>query len=67
MMQCPPLREKVFRGTSSTTAGSVVPTIEERGSYKQWSRVQMDQAVVCDGKSVRRAAMQYNVPRSTLF
>ncbi len=61
-MQCPPLRERVFRGTSSTTAGSVVPTIEERGSYKQWSGGQMDQAVkavVCDGKGVRRADQHF--------
>ena len=65
-MQCPPLRERVFRGTCGTTA---VTATEKRGSYKQWSGGQMDQAVkavVCDGKSIRRAAMQYNVPKSTL-
>ena len=40
---------------------------EERGAYKKWSgEDQMDQAVG-DGKSIGRAAMQYNVPTSTLF
>ena len=70
MMQCRPLRERVFRGTIVTTTSSVVAAKEERGAYKKWSGDQMDQAVsavVGDGKSIRRAAMQYNVPRSTLF
>ena len=69
-MQCRPLRERVFRGTIVTTTSSVVAAKEERGAYKKWSGGQMDQAVsavVGDGKSIRRAAMQYNVPRSTLF
>ena len=60
----------MFRGTIVTTTSSVVAAKEERGAYKKWSGDQMDQAVsavVGHGKSIRRAAMQYNVPRSTLF
>ena len=60
----------MFRGTIVTTTSSVVAAKEERGAYKKWSGDQMDQAVsavVGDGKSIWRAAMQYNVPRSTLF
>ena len=56
MMQCHPLRERVFRGTIVTTTSSVVAAKEERGAYKKWSGDQMDQAVsavVGDGKSIR--------------
>ena len=62
MMHCRPLRERVFRGTIGTTTGSVVTATEERGAYKKWSGDRMDKAVkavVGDGKSIRRAAMQY--------
>ena len=54
----------VFRGTIGTITGGVVTATEERGTYKKWSGDQMDQAVkaiVNNGKSIRRAAMQYNV------
>ena len=67
MMHCRPLRERVFRGTICTTTGSVVTAT---GAYKKWSGDRMDKAVkavVGGGKSIRRAAMQYNVPRLTLF
>ena len=41
----------------------------ERGVYKQWSEEQMKKAVdavIISKLSVRRAAMQFNVPKSTL-
>ena len=60
------LRERVFKGSSIPAAST---RSVQRCSYKQWSEGQMERAlkdVVTDGLSVRRAALMYNVPKSTL-
>ena len=60
------LRERVFKGSSIPAAST---RSVQRCSYKQWSEGQMECAlkdVVTDGLSVRRAALMYNVPKSTL-
>lgn len=73
MDQYPPLGDRVVK-TSSTCLAVVVPqftssTLVCRGEYKQWTEERMAlamDAVVKDGLSVRKAAEEYGVPKSTL-
>lgn len=72
MLHCPPLRERVFRGKTSATAHScplTVPSRADRDLYKQWPDWSMEKAVEAvniQKLSIRRAAQQYNIPKSTL-
>ena len=66
MLQYPALKERVFRSHRSI---HLAPTQVQRGAYKGWTDSQMEQAlqaVVSGGSSVRRAALDYNVPKSSL-
>ena len=67
------LAERVYKSRDSKPSDKAVPTRckcdEGRWLYKQWSEEQMKKAVdavVILKLSVRNAAMQYNVPKSTL-
>ena len=67
MLQCPLLKDRVFRSHKSIHTGASA-TIQ-RGTYKPWTEPQMSralQSVVAEGVSVRRAALEYNVPKSSL-
>ena len=73
MFRCPPLRERVYKGSASPTPSSSITACvyssTDRGVYKQWPEWRMEKATeaVSQGKvSVRRAALQFNVPKSTL-
>jgi len=63
----PPLASRVYVSRSNSR---VVPEASHRPpKYKQWSEEQMSQAyssVINNGLSVRRAALEYDVPRATL-
>ena len=68
MSQYPPLSKRVYRSTSCTQRVATVSQFRP-STYKNWSKEGMElahQAVMNDGISVRRAAIEYNVPRSTL-
>ena len=66
LQYCPPLRERVFRSHSSI---QLSVSTGPRGQYKAWTELQMSRAfsaVVSEGMSVRKAASEYNVPKSSL-
>ena len=68
MSQYLPLSKRVYRSTSCTQRVASVSQFRP-STYKNWSKESMElayQAVMNDGISVRRAAIEYNVPRSTL-
>ena len=64
--------ERIYKTHNKTDACSrdvLTSRHDERCFYKQWTELQMKgavDAVVTSNLSVRRAAMQYNVPKSTL-
>jgi len=66
------LSERVYRTKGKIDVGdtAITPRQDEgRWLYKQWSEEQMQkavEAVITSKFSVRRAAMQFNVPKSTL-
>ena len=62
MLQCPPLKERVFRSHGSIRA-LCVPSVARSGVYKTWTETQMGKAlnaVISGGMSVRRAAIEFN-------
>ena len=69
ILQCPPLRERIVRGSSSYSPHTT-PVIACRPSYyKQWTDSQMDRAVramLSGDLSVHHAELQYIVLHSTL-
>lgn len=71
MDQYPPLGDRVVKtsGLGLAVAHRVPSASVYRGEYKQWSEERMAlavDAVMKDGISVRRAAEEYDVPKSTL-
>ncbi len=70
MLASLPLRDRVFRSQAGIRPIPMLSSAHVRsGPYKTWSVSQMDRAlnaVVSEGDSVRRAALQYNVPKSSL-
>ena len=63
----PPLRERIVRANSNTDASILTP--KPRGKTREWTEEQMERAMqdVTNGVlGVRRAALEYQVPRSTL-
>ena len=57
-----PIKERTFH-TSATRPSLVVPfTVHSRPQYKYWN----EERLVKDKVSIRRAAEEYNVPKSTL-
>ena len=63
----PPLRERIVRANSNTDASILTP--KPRGKTREWTEEQMERAMqgVTNGVlGVRRAALEYQVLRSTL-
>ena len=63
----PPLRERIVRANSNTDASILTP--KPRGKTREWTEEQMERAMqdVTNGVlGVRRAALEYQVPRSAL-
>ena len=72
-----PLSQRVYRGKysgQSTGVGTLQQTCDHATrnrvvGYKEWTYDKMDKAikaVIDDGMSIRRAAEEFNVPKSTL-
>lgn len=67
-----PLSQRIYRGKYSQSGelGSVQQTCGpgRLAGYKEWTYDRMDKAIeaVCDGVSIRQAAEEYKVPKSTL-
>jgi len=63
-------RERVYHSHATiASAQSTMPTHLRPAVYKEWSECQMERAlkaVISEGLSVRRAALQFSVPRSSL-
>ena len=69
MLHCPPLRERVYRGKPSAAVHAVARIPIIRADYKQWPEWSMKKAVdavTVQKLSIRRAAEQYSIPKSTL-
>ena len=73
MFRCPPLWERVYKGSASPTPSSSITACvyssTDRGVYKQWPEWRMEKATeaASQGKvSVRRPALQFNIPKTTL-
>ena len=65
-----PLSKRIIRDTSSQTPSVSADEFHlARGAYRAWENISMQNALkaVDKGEPVRRAAVLYNVPRSTLF
>ena len=65
------LKDRVFRSTKYSSSISVPlgATSVRAGTYRIWTQQQMDRAVyevVNEGSSIRRAALQCGVPKSSL-
>ena len=71
MLQCSPLNQRIYRSklyyqlkSSQQTVTASRPAV-----FKLWSNEVMEKAlneVINNGMSVRRAALEYNIPKSTL-
>lgn len=64
----PPLAQRVYSSKSSDYPDLRMSSVRPL-TYKPWSPQQMSRAysaVINEGLSVRRSAVEYNVPRSTL-
>ena len=64
----PPLSARVVK-TTSPASSSHLSAVQRPKVYKEWSVENMEQAyqaVMHDGVSIRRAAVEYNIPRTTL-
>ena len=65
-----PLKDRVLKSSNSHSSvkGRVVPFHYRADTYKHWTQDRMDKAVgaVEQGISVRRAAEEYDIPKSTL-
>ena len=71
MLQCPALNQRIFRSKTHHPLYSFQNsvTVSRPEKFKQWSEEVMEKAVnavINNGMSVRRAAMDYDVPKSTL-
>ena len=71
MLRCPPLNERIYRSHfGSKTLPAVTSASDARiGVYKNWTQIQMSKAVnavLVNGLGIRRAALQFNVPKSSL-
>ena len=72
MLACPTLKERVFQSTRSRFNPPLVKahaSLSRPSKYKQWTDDRMSRAQYAvreDSSSIRRAAEEYNVPRSTL-
>lgn len=67
MLPCPQLKDRVFQSHKSVHLAA--PMQIQRGKYKPWTESQMDrelQSVIAEDASIRKAALEYNVPRSSL-
>ena len=65
----PPLKDRVVHCGSRSTTHYVPTSISSGDCYKQWDKVSMAhavKAVIDDGMSIRRAAIRYGIPKSTL-
>lgn len=68
-MEYPPLCERVFKGSGTCLSSLNFDSDGRPSRYKLWDCSAMEQAVSSvleQGFSVRRAATEYNVPKSTL-
>ena len=71
MLQCPSLNQRIYRSklyyplkSSQQTVTASRPAV-----FKLWSNEVMEKAlneVINNGMSVRHAALEYNIPKSTL-
>ena len=69
MLRCPPLKERVYRSSCIGSMPTTNSICARTSTYKDWAPFQMDKAVtavVNEGLSIRRAALQYGVPKSSL-
>ena len=70
MYYCPPLRDRIVRSNHPTFINVEGPNLKARPpKYKVWSEETMERAlkaVVNGNHSIRQAAEEFNVPKSTL-
>ena len=71
MLQFPSLSERIYKSRHQCYRDACQPTISvcRPAKFKQWSEevmVKAVNAVLNDGMSVRRAAIDYDIPKSTL-
>ena len=65
----PPLKERVFKSKSTYATVDTSTATTTRGAYKGWNENNMVQAVdsvLKKGASIRSAAVEFDIPRSTL-
>ena len=68
MLKSLPLKKRVFRTSLNPSTLASQSQIHRPEKYKMWNEDQMQKALesVHEGRSVRRAAEEYGVPRATL-
>ena len=68
-MQHHPLRDQVYRASKAGYGPTAAINLGRASTYKLWTADKMDRAVaavVSEGCAVRKAALQYGVPKSSL-
>ena len=69
MLHCHQLKDRVYQGRTGAFVCQASQTSVQLGAYKAWSNSPMEKAfsaVTKEGLSIRRAALQFNVPKSSL-
>ena len=69
MWQCPPLHQRIFVSKAQHDHNTLSRQHDRPGTYKNWTEENMEKAlraVVIHKSSIRRAALDYSVPKSTL-
>ena len=64
----PSLKSKIIRSTTIPVHNPLMPSGSRPKEYENWDETKLQNAIqdVCEGQAVRRVALNYGIPKSTL-